>query len=154
MEDDKIKTRLLIIIIVFLVPIPWIYGDSIGAWTETAEGMEQQAISIIGAIISVGYTLGVVILVLFSVIYLILKRKNIPRKQYFIVVLAGTLVYFGITSLILFLQTFTTTSSVIDYSQPHILDQLVLSLIIFIVELSVGGILLYRSPIIRKLIKK
>ena len=36
-------------------PHVWDTGDGIGAWTGTAEGMEQQAISIIGAAISIGY---------------------------------------------------------------------------------------------------
>ncbi len=144
----------LIILTITTSSHEWDMGYGVGAWTGTTEGMEQQAIHIIGTIISVGYALGVVVLLLFSVIYFILKRKNIPRKPYFIVVLAGTLVYFGITNLISFLQTFATTSSVIDYSQPYILDQLILSLMISIVELSIGGILLYRSSVIRKLIQK
>ncbi|MEK0367975.1 MAG: ammonium transporter, partial [Nitrosopumilus sp.] len=35
----------------------------IGLWTGTPEGMEQQAISIIGAAISVGYSFGVSIII-------------------------------------------------------------------------------------------
>ena len=45
-------------------PHVWDTGDGIGAWTGTAEGMEQQAISIIGAAISIGYAFGVTIVIL------------------------------------------------------------------------------------------
>ena len=139
----------MVIIVFFLVQIPRIYG-----WNDSPENIEQQAVHIIGAVISVGYSLGVTVLLLFPILYLILKRKNIPRRPYFILALAGSLVYFGIASLISFLQSWVTTSPVIDHSQPYILDQLVISLMIPIVELSVGGILLCRSSVIRKLIKK
>lgn len=39
-------------------------GDGTGAWTGTPEGYEQQAINILGAIISVGYAFGVTIVIL------------------------------------------------------------------------------------------
>jgi len=45
-------------------PHVWDTGDGIGAWTGTPEGMEQQAISIIGAAISVGYSFGVTLIIL------------------------------------------------------------------------------------------
>jgi len=45
-------------------PHIWDTGDGIGAWTGTPEGMEQQAISIIGASISVAYSFGVTIVIL------------------------------------------------------------------------------------------
>ncbi|MCI4433261.1 MAG: ammonium transporter, partial [Nitrosopumilus sp.] len=45
-------------------PHIWDSGDGIGAWTGTAEGMEQQAINIIAAAISVGYAFGVTIVIL------------------------------------------------------------------------------------------
>ena len=67
----------------------WHTGDGVGAWTGTTQGIEQQAISIIGAVISAGYALGVVMLLVLPVLYFILKRKNIPRKPYFILALAG-----------------------------------------------------------------
>ena len=143
------KIGLFVIIVVFLVQIPWIYG-----WNGPQENIEQQAFRVIGAVISAGYSLGVAVLLLFPILYLILKRKNIPRRPYFILAIAGSLVYFGITSLISFLQSWVTPSPVIDHSQPYILDQLVISLMIPIIELSIGGILLCRSSVIRKLIKK
>ncbi len=143
------KTRLLIIDAVFLVPIP-----GINAWDGSPEGLEQHTISIIGAVMSAAYALGVVVLLVFPVLYFILKRKNIPRRPYFILILAGSLSYFGITNLILFLQTFTILSPSIDYGQPYVLDRLILSLMVSLTELSIGGILLYRSSVIRKLIKK
>lgn len=45
-------------------PHIWDTGDGIGAWTGTAEGMEQQAINIIAAAISIGYAFGVSIVIL------------------------------------------------------------------------------------------
>ena len=143
------KIGLFVIIVVFLVQIPWIYG-----WNDSQENIEQQAFRVIGAVISAGYSLGVAVLLLFPILYLILKRKNIPRRPYFILAIAGSLVYFGIASLTSFLQSWVTPSPVIDHSQPYILDQLVISLMIPIIELSIGGILLCRSSVIRKLIKK
>ena len=118
------------------------------------ENIEQQAFRVIGAVISAGYSLGVAILLLFPILYLILKRKNIPRRPYFILAIAGSLIYFGITGLTSFLQSWVTPSPVIDHSQPYILDQLVISLMMPIIELSIGGILLCRSSVIRKSIKK
>ena len=47
-------------------PHIWDTGDGIGAWTGTAEGMEQQSIQIIGALITVGYTLAVTFGILFA----------------------------------------------------------------------------------------
>ncbi len=45
-------------------PHIWDTGDGIGAWTGTAEGMEQQAISIIGAAISIAYAFAVTVVIL------------------------------------------------------------------------------------------
>ena len=45
-------------------PHIWDTGDGIGAWTGTAEGMEQQAISIIGAAVSIAYAFGITIVIL------------------------------------------------------------------------------------------
>jgi len=45
-------------------PHVWDTGDGIGAWTGTPEGMEQQAINIIGAAIIVGYAFGVTLIIL------------------------------------------------------------------------------------------
>ncbi|KFM18823.1 N-acetylglucosamine-6-phosphate deacetylase protein [Marine Group I thaumarchaeote SCGC AAA799-P11] len=45
-------------------PHVWDTGDGIGAWTGTAEGMEQQAISIIGAAVSIAYAFGITIVIL------------------------------------------------------------------------------------------
>ena len=45
-------------------PHIWDTGDGIGAWTGTPEGMETQAISIVGAAISIGYAFGVTIIIL------------------------------------------------------------------------------------------
>ena len=45
-------------------PHIWDTGDGIGAWTGTPEGMEQQAISIIGAAVSIAYAFAVTIVIL------------------------------------------------------------------------------------------
>ena len=45
-------------------PHIWDTGDGIGAWTGTPEGMETQAISIVAAVISIGYAFGVTIEIL------------------------------------------------------------------------------------------
>ncbi len=45
-------------------PHVWDTGDGIGLWTGTPEGMEQQAINIIGAAITVGYAFGVTLIIL------------------------------------------------------------------------------------------
>ncbi|CAI9831091.1 Ammonium transporter [Nitrosopumilaceae archaeon] len=44
-------------------PHIWDTGDGIGAWTGTAEGMEQQAISIVAAAMSIAYAFGVTIVI-------------------------------------------------------------------------------------------
>jgi len=45
----------------FASPHIWDTGDGIGAWTGTPEGLEQQAINIIAAVIVAGYAFGVTI---------------------------------------------------------------------------------------------
>ncbi len=132
----------------------WDTEDGIGSWTGTPDRMEQLAISIIGDVISAGYSLGFTVLLLFSVPFFILKRKNIPKRPYFILALAGSLLYLGILNLLSSLASLSTMLSLTDYDQPYIWDQLILSSMISIVELSVGGILLYRSSVIRRLLKK
>ncbi|MCH8914505.1 MAG: ammonium transporter [Thaumarchaeota archaeon] len=45
-------------------PHVWDTGDGIGAWTGTPEGMEQQAINIIGALICLSWSFGITIIIL------------------------------------------------------------------------------------------
>ena len=45
-------------------PHIWDTGDGIGAWTGTPEGMEQQAISIIAAVMSLAYAFAVTVVIL------------------------------------------------------------------------------------------
>ena len=45
-------------------PHIWDTGDGIGAWTGTPEGYEQQAISIIAAVMSIGYAFGITVVIL------------------------------------------------------------------------------------------
>jgi ammonia channel protein AmtB len=92
---------------------------------------------------------------LFLVPYFLLKRKNIPTKPYLSLILAGLLLYFEIPVFISSLQTFAMILS----SQPEqirtwVFNPQFIVLLIPIVALSIAGILLYRSSVLRKLIKK
>lgn len=100
-----------------------------------------------------GLTVGVS--ALFLVPHFILKRKNIPSRPYMSLILAGLLLYFVMPHLISTLESF----GIIFYSSPQqairwIFDiRFVLQLIPFGV-LFIAGILLYRSSVLRKLIRK
>ena len=91
---------------------------------------------------------------LFLVPHLILKRKHIQSKPYMSLILAGLLMSFGIPNLIPHLQTFVMIFSQPEQIRTWVFDlRFILSFIPFIV-LSIAGILLYRSSVIRKLIRK
>ena len=91
---------------------------------------------------------------LFLVPFFILKRKNISSRPYMSLILAGLLLYFGISNLISSLHTF----AIIFSSQPEqairwVFDFWFIGLMVPIIVLSIAGILLYRSSVIRGLIK-
>ena len=99
--------------------------------------------------------LSVGISALFLVPYFILKRKKIPSRPYLSLILAGLLLYFGMPYIISSLGPLAMIFS----SQPEqiirwIFDFRLIGLMIPIIMFSVAGILLYRSSVIRKLIKK
>lgn len=96
-----------------------------------------------------------VISALFLIPYFILKRKNIPSKPYLSLILAGLLLYFGTPYFISSLEVFT----IIFSSQPEQIMRWVFNFkfigsMIPIIVFSIAGILLYRSLILRKLIRK
>jgi len=139
----------MIIIAVFFVQIPLING-----WGNLPETMEQQVISIIGGVISTVYTLGVGLVIVFPVTYLIAKRRNIPSKPYLPLIISGMLLYYGTINLFVF------NPRLPDFLYPdqdiklELIGHLVFSFWIPIINYIITGILLYRSSIIRKLIKR
>lgn len=98
--------------------------------------------------------LSAVISALFLVPYFILKRKNIPSKPYMSLILAGLLLYFGIPYLISSLQTMAIIFSQPEQIKTWVIDIRFVLLLIPIIALSIPGVLLYRSSIIRNLIRK
>ena len=95
----------------------------------------------------------VIILSLFLVPYFILKRKNIPSRPYMSLIFCGVLLYFGLPGLIIFLIYLPSTLDLTRNNESLLIETLVISLWIPIITLSVAGILLYRSSIIKKLLK-
>jgi len=98
--------------------------------------------------------LGLGISALFLVPHFILKRKNIPSKPYLSLILAGLLLYFFIPHVIGTLHTFTMI-----FSQPHqiitwVFDFRFVFVLIPIFVIVIAGITLYKSSVIRKLIKR
>ena len=86
--------------------------------------------------------------------YFILKRKNIPSKPYLSLILAGLLLYFAIPYFISYLQSFAIIFSQPEQTARWVFNPLFALLMIPIIMFSIAGILLYRSLILRKLIKK
>lgn len=129
-------------------------GNGIGTWTGTSEGMEQQAIHIIGGVISTAYALGVWLVIIFPVVYFVAKRKNIPSKPYLPLIISGILLYYGT------INFFTFNPRLPDFLYPdqdiqlELIGHLIFSFWIPIINYVIAGILLYRSSVIRKLIKK
>jgi len=98
--------------------------------------------------------LGLGISALFLVPHFILKRKNIPSKPYLSLILAGVLLYIFIPHVIGTLHTFTMI-----FSQPHqiitwVFDFRFIFVLIPIIVCVISGITIYKSTVIRKLIKK
>lgn len=94
------------------------------------------------------------IAILFLVPYFILKRKNIPSKSYMSLILSGLLLHYGITNLITTVPHLSLMLSLIEKGESFVFVALFQSFLIPIIVICISGILLYRSSIIRKLIKK
>ena len=91
---------------------------------------------------------------LFLIPYFILKRKNIPSKPYLSLILSGLLLHIGITNLISSLVHLPSMLLLIDKGESYMIEQLFMAFWIPIIVLSIAGILLYRSSVLRKLIRK
>lgn len=91
---------------------------------------------------------------LFLIPHFILKRKNIPSKPYMALILSGLLLHYGISSLISNVIHLSSRLFLIDKGVSNFIAPLYVSFLIPIIVLGIAGILLYRSSIIRKLIKR
>jgi len=98
--------------------------------------------------------IGAGIAALFLVPHFILKRKNIQSKPYLSLILAGLLLYFFIPHFVASLHTFTIIFSQPDQIPTWVFNPRFVLLLIPIIVLIIAGILLYRSSVIRKLIRK
>ncbi len=90
----------------------------------------------------------------FLVPYFILKRKNTPSKPYMALILAGALLFFGIPNLASSLESISTILSQPEQAMRWIFNFQFVPRLISISIVSVAVILLYRSSVIRKLIKR
>lgn len=86
--------------------------------------------------------------------YFILKRKNTPSKPYLALILAGVLLFFGIPNLASSLESISVILSQPEQTMRWVFNFQFVPRLISISMVSVAGILLYRSSVIRKLIKK
>ena len=91
---------------------------------------------------------------LFLIPYFILKRKNIPSRPYLAIISSGVLLFFGIPHLISMLGFFEMVLSNPEQSMIENLIILFIQMLIPTVSLTIAGFLLYRSSIIRTLIKR
>lgn len=99
--------------------------------------------------------LSLVIAAVFLVPHFILKRKNIPSRPYLLLILAGLLLFFSIPTLVSILL------AVIPYyiSQPEqfryfTIEKMITSFWFPIILLTPASIILYKSPIIRRLLNR
>ncbi|AJM91730.1 ammonium transporter [Nitrosopumilus piranensis] len=155
-------TYLVLFVVIFLIyPTPHIWDTVYGGGTMDMDPdlAPSYALDFMGGLfyhtILPLTALSVGISALFLVPYFILKRKKIPSRPYISLILAGLLLYFGMPYLISSLDPLV----MIFLSQPEqiirwVFDFRFIGLMIPIIIFSVAGILLYRSSVIRKLIRK
>jgi hypothetical protein len=98
--------------------------------------------------------MGLGISALFLVPHFILKRKSIPSRPYLSLILAGLLLYFFIPHVAGTLHTLTMIFSQPEQIRTWVFNFRFIFILIPIVVLGIAGILLYRSSIIRKLLKR
>ena len=91
---------------------------------------------------------------LFLTPYFILKRKNIPSRPYLALILAGILLFFTIPNFVSSLEFIPYLISHPEQIRPYIFEQVLFRMWWQIAILTIVGILLYRSSVIRNLIKK
>ena len=96
----------------------------------------------------------VIIVALFVGTFAVLKRKNIPSRQYLVLILAGILLFFTLPNFVSSLAFIPYLISHPEQIRPYIFEQILFRMWWQIVILTIVGILLYRSSVIRNLIKK
>ena len=98
-------------------------------------------------------SISVIISALFLVPYFILKRKNITSRPYMALILSGLLLHYGITSLISFGNSAPILLRLLDEEPSFFIEHVLSQFLIPVIVLCIAGILLYRSSIIRRLLK-
>ena len=96
----------------------------------------------------------VVISSMFIGTFAVLKLKKVPSRPYFSLELAGLLLFFGIPNLVSSLGFLPIIISQPEQIRPYIFGQIFVALWVPVITLSIAGILLYRSSVIRMLIRK
>lgn len=92
---------------------------------------------------------------LFLAPYFILKRKNITTRPYMVLILVGVLSHYGITGLITHVPQLPLVLFLISKeNDSYLTAQLLIPFCTQVIALGIAVILLYRSSIIRKLVKK
>lgn len=145
-------------------PHVWDTGDGIGAGSLDLDSdlSPSYAYDFMGGYMGIIFYhtilplvgLGLGISALFLVPHFILKRKNIPSKPYLSLILAGLLLYFFIPNFVASLHLFTILFSHPDQILTWVFNFRFILLLIPIFVIVIAGIILYRSSVIRKLLKK
>ncbi|WP_148313053.1 hypothetical protein [Nitrosopumilus adriaticus] len=154
------KTRLLLIgLFITTIILPamaqesnLVGGGSVNLDSELAPSFSQDFVwykFLIPLIIPI-----IIIFSLFIGTFFVLKLKKISSRPYLSLELAGLLLFFGIPNLVSSLGFLPILISQPEQIRPYIFEQIFVALWVPIVTLSVAGILLYRSSVLRKLIKK
>ncbi|MGY5149673.1 MAG: hypothetical protein ACW9W3_06390 [Candidatus Nitrosopumilus sp. bin_68KS] len=91
---------------------------------------------------------------LFIGTFAILKLKKISSKPYISLEFAGLLLFFGVSNLVSSLGFLPIIISQPEQIRSYIFEQIFVALWVPTVTLSIAGILLYRSSVIRMLIRK
>ena len=91
---------------------------------------------------------------LFIGTFVVLKLKKISSRPYLSLELAGLLLFFGVPNLVSSLGFLPILISQPEQIRPYIFEQIFVTLWVPTVALSIAGILLYRSSVIRMLIRK
>ena len=95
-----------------------------------------------------------IISALFLVPHFILKRKNIPSRPYMSLILSGILLHYGISNLIPFGNQIPAILHLLDKEPSFFIQQVLPQFLIPVIALSIAGILLYKSSVIRGLLKR
>lgn len=96
----------------------------------------------------------IVITSLFVGTFAVLKFKKISSRPYLSLELAGLLLFFGVPNLVSSLGFLPVIILQPEQIRPYIFEQIFVALWVPAVTLSVAGILLYSSSVLRKLIGK